>query len=146
MTTVRIFTAEGASEFDIQASDGRMTDVLDSSQTLQLRPSEASGHPEQWTTVELDEILIVIPPAQPTDRMRRLHRPGQAVVIRLGPYTVAGASHVPAGTDAAAFLLRHRQHFVPITQATITHADGSSAFTELVAIVNLWRAESLRAP
>jgi hypothetical protein len=146
IATVRIFTAQGAREVDIQASDERVTDVLNASQTLRLRPAEASADPEEWAVVDLDEILIVIPPEHPTDRMRRLHRPGQAIVIKLGPYTVAGASHVPAGSDAAAFLLRHRLHFVPITQATITHADGSSAFTEPVVIVNLWRVESLRTP
>jgi hypothetical protein len=51
---------------------------------------------------------------------------------------VDGAAHVPPGAEAIGVARRHRPHFVPITAATITSADGSSTFYGSVAIVNLW--------
>jgi hypothetical protein len=88
---------------------------------------------------------VAVPPERTTDRSRRLHRPGQHVWIRVGPYVVSGAAHVPPGTDATAFLMRHRQQFVPLTGATIETVGAAQGVTHVpVAIVNLNQAGALR--
>jgi hypothetical protein len=143
---VRILTAEGATEVELDGSGERVTDVLNSIPEIRVRPPALiSADEAEWVRADLDEILILIPSAQDTDPTRRLHRPGQLIRIRVGPYVVDGAAHVPPGAEAIGFLGRHRPHFVPITAATITRVEGSNAFSEPVAIVNLWMAESLRS-
>ena len=146
LLAVRIFTAVGPLEAELDGNGGeRITELLNAFPGIRVRAGASLGMPEtRWTPYDLNEVLIVIPPEQATDPMRRLRRPGQRITIKLGPYVVAGAAHVPPGAEATAFLLRHRQHFVPITGATITHADGSPGFAQPVVIVNVWRAESLR--
>jgi len=143
---VRILTAEGAAEVELEGSGERVTELLNSLPEIRVRPPTLASQDEaEWVRADLDEILILIPSAQGTDPTRRLHRPGQRILVRLGPYLVDGAAHVPPGAEAIGFMLRHRPHFVPITAATITRLDGSYEFSEPVAIVNLWMAESVRA-
>jgi hypothetical protein len=143
---VRILTAEGATEVELEGGGERVTELLNSLPEIRVRPPTlASADEAEWVRADLDEILILIPSAQDTDPTRRLHRPGQHIRIRVGPYVIDGAAHVPPGAEAIGFLGRHRPHFVPITGATITGVDGSNAFSEPVAIVNLWMAESARA-
>ena len=67
----------------------------------------------------LEDLLLVFPPARPTDPGRRLHRVRQPIEVRVGPFEVTGTMHVPPGTDAAGFLARANPRFVPITHATI---------------------------
>jgi hypothetical protein len=143
---VRILTAEGATEVELEGSGERVTELLNSLPEIRVRPPAlASADEAEWARADLDEILILIPPARDTDPVRRLHRPGQGIRMRVGPYVVHGVAHVPPGAEAIGFLGRHRPHFVPLTAATITRVDGSNAFSEPVAIVNLWMAESLRS-
>jgi hypothetical protein len=65
--------------------------------------------------------------------------------VQIGPYVVTGGTHVPPGTQPAAFLLRHRRRFVPLTAAWIAGApDGRAEFSARIVLVNLASAESIR--
>lgn len=137
---VRIFTNSGTRELETEGSVPRTTDLLNRTRDqLQVRESGGGG----WEFVDIDELLVVVPPEQGGDPKMRLHRPRQQVRVKLGPYVVDGAAHVPAGSQATSFLVPQRRHFVPLTEATIRHDASFGDYRVAVAIVNLRMAESL---
>jgi hypothetical protein len=131
---VTLWTASGSRQVEaVIPADTRLSDLLND-------PSAGA-----MFDVPMDELLIVVPPVQPTDPMRRLHRPAQLVHLSVGPYEVSGSAHVPAGADAVAFLLRHGPRFVALRRATIEPVGGSAdAALWDVALVNLSMAHSTR--
>ena len=138
---VRIFTIEGTRELETEGELPRTTDLLNrTDDQLRIRESGASD----WEFVDVDELLVVVPPDQISDPTMRLHRPRQQVRVKLGPYPVDGAAHVPAGSQATSFLVPQRHHFVPLTEAAIQHDESPGDYRVGVAIVNLRMAESLR--
>jgi len=128
------------------AGKGRFTELLNGQDPIQVRAlPDGEGDEGEWVDVnmeERDEILAVAPPPQDTNPLLRLHRPAQAVNIRIGPYLFIGEAHVPAGSEAVGFLMRHRPHFIPLTRARIRQ-DGEADVTPAVVIVNLWMADAL---
>ena len=137
---VLIFTNSGTRELETEGSVPRTTDLLNrTSDQLQVRESSGSG----WESVDIDELLVVVPPEQGSDPKMRLHRPRQQVRVKVGPYVVEGAAHVPAGSQATSFLVPQRRHFAPLTEATIQHDASFGDYRVAVAIVNLRMAESL---
>jgi hypothetical protein len=146
--SVRLFTADGADDVQLEAGSHRITDLLNAPEPLRLRAApERDGDPEaEWVEVsqeDRDEILIIVPPPRDTNPLQRLHRPGQQVVVVIGPYVIAGEAHVPPGSDATGFLQRHRPHFVALTRAQIREGDGQDLSVP-VAIVNLQMADGVR--
>lgn len=138
---VRIFTIDGARELETEGEPPRTSDLLNrTDHQLRIRESGASD----WEFVDVDELLVVVPPEQTSDHALRLHRPRQHVRVKLGPYTVDGAAHVPAGSQATSFLVPQRHHFVALTEAVIQHDESPGDYRVGVAIVNLRMAESLR--
>ena len=145
---VRLFTADGSGDVEIESGTHRITDVLNAPEPLHIRSApekdgEARG---AWVEVDVDdrdEIMVVVPPPQDTNPLQRLHRPGQEVSMRIGPYVVSGEAHVPPGSDATGFMLRHRPHFIALTRAVIQQS-GEPDISIPVAIVNLRIADSLR--
>ena len=136
-----IFTADGTRELETDGSMPRTTDLLNRTDD-QLRIRESGG--TDWEFVDVDELLVVVPPEQISDPAMRLHRPRQYVQVRIGPYRVDGAAHVPAGSQVTSFLIPQRHHFAPLTEVTIQHAASGEDYRVPVAIVNLRMAESLR--
>jgi hypothetical protein len=132
---VTLWTASGSRQVEaVVPANTRLSDLLND-------PSAGA-----MFDVPMDELLIVVPPAQPTDPTRRLHRPAQLVHLSIGPYEVSGSAHVPPGADAIAFLLRHGQRFVALRKATIEPVGGSAdAPLWDVALVNLSMAHSTRS-
>jgi hypothetical protein len=144
---LRIHTPAGEHAYRAANPGKRVTDWLNSDEDLHVRDAAKGATPaaDAWFTLPRREVLVVVPPEQPMDRSRRLHRPGQQIAIRVGPYVVTGAAHVPPGTDATAFLIRHRPQFVPLTGAVIEMVDGDRQTTHVpVAIVNVAQAGAVR--
>jgi hypothetical protein len=144
---VLLLTAEGRGDVQLLAGRDRVTDVLNGAEPVRLRaPREADAMVgNSWLEVDeddRDEILAVIPPPRTTDPQKRLHRLPRQVFMRVGSFVVSGDAHVPAGTEATGFLLRHAPHFVPLTKATIRTA-GQPEVSVPVAIVNLRVADAL---
>jgi len=144
---VTLFTADGVGDVQVLAGNGRITELLNAPEPLRLRakPEEGDAEDQPWIDVDeagRDEILAMVPPPRDTNPLQRLHRPAQQVSVCIGPYTIVGEAHVPAGSEAIGFLTRHRPHFTPLTRARITQA-GEPGVTYQVVIVNLRAAEEL---
>lgn len=136
-------------------SQGRLTDLVNHRDSLPVvlldeQPEDRSkpiemraGH--QWTQLSIAESLLILPPPQATNPLRRLHRPRQPVEVVIGPFLVSGMVHVPPGAQAAAFLIRQNARFAPVTRATVR--DGGLAGFEQradVVLVNMRRVETIR--
>jgi hypothetical protein len=127
-----VMTADETFTVKVPAPPARITDWLNSEELIRGRRADE----EAWTDLARSEWLVVVPPDAAGDPKRRLHRPKQRVVVRLGPITVTGAASAPAGTEVTAFLGRHGQAFVALTAVTIESATEPPRSVP-VAIVHL---------
>ena len=111
----------------------------DFSQPIEMRAGQ------QWSRLSVGDALLILPPPQPTDPSRRLHRPRQPVEIVVGPFLVSGMVHVPPGAQAAGFLLRQNARFAAVTRAAVRDSgrDGFEQHADVV-LVNMRRIETIR--
>jgi len=134
LAPVEFFTVRDHVVATMDAGRERVTDQLNRDGSLQvLAPRAGSSSFEsltgdtavdsEWVAFDVGEVLLVVPPAQPSDPLRRLHRPRQPVDMRIGPFEVSGSVHIPPGTQASGYLYRINPHFVPVTEALIKRVD-----------------------
>ena len=148
----------GASERTLAGMDlsqGRLTDLINRQDILPVvlldeRPDDLSQPIEmrvdqQWTQFLIWDALLIVPPPQATDPLRRLHRPRQPVEVVIGPFVVSGMVHVPPGAQAAGFLLRQNLRFAPVTRANVRDSgrDGFEQRAEVV-LINMRRVATMR--
>lgn len=74
---------------------------------------------QQWSHLKVEDALLILPPPQVGNPLRRLHRPRQPVEIVVGPFTVTGMVSVPPGAQAASFLFRQNTRFAAVTRAVV---------------------------
>ncbi len=134
------FLHDGTIPLLLYGPAGRLTDLLNAgAEDLRLERTDGGDPPS------LEEILVLVPPPREGDRQRRLHRPGRAVLVRIGPYEITGDAHIPPGAQPTGFLLRTNPRFAPLTGATIRSTSGAIADRRVdVALVNLRRADRFR--
>ncbi len=133
----------------------RLTDLVNGQDAVRVVPFEVAPEDpslpvpmrsnQAWSDLSVEDALLVFPPPQSTDPQRRLHRPKQAVDIRIGPFEIVGSVHIPPGAQAAGFLFRQQARFTPITRATVrdTRLAGYEQRAEVV-LVNLKRVDMIR--
>lgn len=116
--------------------DERLEDL---SQLIEMRADQA------WTSIEVEDALLIVPPPQATNPQRRLHRPRQPVEIVVGRFVISGMVHVPPGAQAAAFLFRQNVRYVAITRAVVrdTELEGFEQRADVV-LVNMHRIDSIQ--
>jgi hypothetical protein len=140
---LEVLDATGLHTVRIDTGGQRVTDALnDPKHDVNPRAVDPADGPAP----AVDDFLLVVPPPQAGDPARRLHRPGQPLWARIGPYTVEGAVHPPPGAVGEAFLLRRNQDFFVLTDAHIrlrTDQGVTERWAEVV-LVNLRKVESLR--
>ena len=110
----------------------------DLSELIEMRADQA------WTSLEVEDVLLIVPPPQATNPQRRLHRPRQPVEILVGRFVISGMAHVPPGAQAAGFLFRQNVRYAAITRAVVrdTGLEGFEQHAD-VALVNMHRADSI---
>jgi hypothetical protein len=155
LSVVEFWAAGQRTLAGMDLSQGRLTDLInrqdilpvvllderpeDLSQPIELKPNHS------WTQFLVWDALVILPPPQPTDPLRRLHRPRQPIEAVIGPFSVSGMVHVPPGAQAAGFLLRQNLRFAPVTRATVSDSaiDGFEQRADVV-LVNMRRVETIR--
>ena len=140
---IQLFTATKRIEGWIVAAEERMTDLLNRHESLRVCVDAAT---DAWETVSHDDLLLVAPPAQYSNPQRRVHRSKQRLMALVGPYVVSGVAHLAPGTTPDLHLLRTRQKFLPMTNASVTHRTDPDINEEFpVVIVNVSNLEDLHA-
>lgn len=129
------FGAAGRIAFTIDSDGGRLVDLLNA-------PASAPTLAESGAEADLDELLIVVAQARVSDPAKRLHRPGRAVEIRVGPWLVEGNGHGPPAADLIGYWMRYRPRFVVITEAELSHAGQVGSASHPALLVNLRMAQS----
>jgi hypothetical protein len=129
LSVVEFWAAGQRTLAGMDLSQGRLTDLINRQDILPVvllddGPEDRSqpigmNADQQWTHFLVWDALLIVPPPQPTDPSRRLHRPRQRVEIVIGPFVVTGMVHVPAGAQAAGFMLRQNLRFAPVTRAVV---------------------------
>lgn len=155
LSVVEFWAAGQRTLAGMDLSQGRLTDLINRQDILPVvlldeRPEDVSqpvqlGPNHSWTQFLVWDALVIVPPPQPTDPLRRLHRPRQPIQAVVGPFSVSGMVHVPPGAQAAGFLLRQNLRFAPVTRATVRDSaiDGFEQRAEVV-LVNMRRVETIR--
>jgi hypothetical protein len=135
-------------------SKGRLVDLVNRDDTISVvlldeRPEDLSELIEMradqaWTSLEVEDALLIVPPPQASNPQRRLHRPRQPVEILVGRFVISGMVHVPPGAQAAGFLFRQNVRYAAITRAVVrdTELDGFEQHAEAV-LVNMHRIDSI---
>lgn len=115
--------------------DERLEDL---SELIEMRADQA------WTSLEVEDALLIVPPPQATNPQRRLHRPRQPVEILVGRFVISGMVHVPPGAQAAGFLFRQNVRYAAITRAVVrdTELEGFEQHADVV-LVNMHRIDSI---
>jgi len=154
LAVVEFWAADHRTVAAVDLSQDRLNDLLNRKDFLSVvlldTPPEDRSQPiearpgQEWSQLEVGASLLVLPPPQPTNPNRRLHRPRQPVEILIGPFVVAGMAHVPPGGQAAAFLFRQNARFAAITRAVVRDG-GISGFEQRadVVLVNMRRIEKI---
>jgi hypothetical protein len=155
LAVVEFWAADQRTLAGVDLSRGRLTDLTnhedylrvmlldempeDPSQPIEMRAGQ------EWAQLSVGDVLLILPPPQPTDPQRRLHRPRQPVEIAIGPFRVSGMVHTPPGAQAAGFLLRQNNRFAPVTRAVLRDVglDGFEQRADVV-LVNLRRVDKIQ--
>lgn len=155
LAAVEFWAADQRTVAALDLSQYRLTDLLNRGEPLSVvlldgPPEDQSqripAHPGQaWSRLEAGSSLLVLPPPQPSNPGRHLHRPRQPVEIHIGPFVVSGMVHVPPGSQAAAFLLRQNARFAAVTNAAIRDG-GLPGFEQRadVVLVNMRRIDAIQ--
>jgi hypothetical protein len=116
--------------------DERLEDL---SQQIEMRADQ------RWTSLEVEDTLLIVPPPQATNPQRRLHRPRQPVEILVGRFVISGMVHVPPGAQAAGFLFRQNVRYAAVTRAVVrdSELEGFEQHAEVV-LVNMHRIDSIQ--
>lgn len=140
---IQVFTAEHRVEGWIIASQERVTDLLNERDVMRICVDADS---DRWETINRDQVLLVAPPERRTNPQRRVHRQKRRLMALVGSYVVSGVAHLQPGAGLDPYLLRTRQHFLPMTDAIVTHRTDPSVEHEFpVVIVNVGNLTELRA-
>jgi hypothetical protein len=114
----------------LELPDGRLSDFLNSTESLSLRDVVVQAH-EDGRTVHLErldiarnEIFAIEATGTRGPRQKRISTRSSRMEFVLGPYRVLGELHTPPGTDEIAALAR-RKPLVPLTLATIAYQVGT---------------------
>lgn len=139
---VRVFTTERCVGGWVVATQERMTDVLNARESIRLCLDATA---DEWEAIDRDDILFVAPPERRSDSGRRVHRRKNRIVAQLGPYLVTGTIHLQPGTQLDTYLLRTRQHVLPLTSVVVSsRIDPTFEQQFPVVIVNLQHLMELR--
>ena len=143
---VEIYTDTAMILASVAPEGRRLSDILNSNSKLPIRDARSvsvlngleGSAGEGWTSVNVDDILLVMPPEHTSARQLRIHRRQHRVRISTGPYQVTGHAHVLPGIALDPYVLRSRMAFLAVTDAEIYSARGEPwERTARVVLVNV---------
>ena len=149
---VEIYTDAAMILASVAPEGRRLSDILNSNSTLPIRDAHSVSvinglegtAGEGWTSVSVEDILLVMPPEHTSPRQLRIHRRQHRVRIITGPYHVTGHAHVLPGIALDPYVLRSRMAFLAVTDAEIYSAAGQPwERTARVVLVNVRPAVDL---
>ncbi len=132
----------------IRLDGDRLTDMLNEHVEYQLvdvriqRRADGTLLEEREITIRREELLAVRASGPRGDQARRTRTVPHPIVLRVGPYEVAGNLHAPAGHEPLASL-RRRRPIVPLTGALVVPVDGDTSGPDVPVDVLLVNRERM---
>ena len=123
LAPVRVYTTNATIDGWIDLQGQRLSDLLNVEDLLSVSRVDSAPNDDHWFVIDRADMLIVVPPPHVSDRLARLHRVKRRIVVQIGHYSVRGLVHMIAGIGLDPFLARSRQHFLPVTDASVTSAE-----------------------
>jgi hypothetical protein len=130
----------------------RLSDILNGNSQLPVRDARSTSLFSDfdgtggagWTPVNVDDILLAMPPEFSSPRQMKVHRRQHRVRIRTGPFSVVGTAHVLPGTKIDRYVLQSRMRFLAVTDAQVySGADPAWERQAAVVLVNVRPVEDL---
>lgn len=117
---------------EVAPAGRRLSDILNTSSTLRVQGARSVSVinglegtvGEGWSSVNVEDILLVMPPTHDSPRQMKIHRRQHRVRISTGPYHVTGRAHVLPGIPLDPYVLRARMTFLAVTDAEVYAAEG----------------------
>jgi len=138
---IRIYTDDAVFAGSVSTEGQRLTDILQHNDELSFLPEGADRNSEAaWVLLPTVKTLFIVPPPHESPPEQKQPRDRQEVTLNIGAYRITGTAHLRPGLERDVYL-RATQPYLPLTDATVMPADGSSATALDVVIVNLRWAE-----
>ncbi len=148
LAPIELYTGEARIVGWIAAEGRRVTDLLNEVDHLRLwrptpgpidEPGSGSAPPQvpshgEWQELLTEQVMLAMPPEWRASRQLRLHRKLRRVAVTIGPFSVTGNVHVPAGAEIGPEYLARRPRFMPLTDAYLLH-NGEPPFEHVVSVV-----------
>jgi hypothetical protein len=146
---VEFYTAAALMTGLVAPNGRRLSDLLNEGAPLRVRDLTLTPYktdvpvrlaePEEWRSVEVDDVLLVMPPEQASPKQLRVYRRQERVRMTVGDFEVTGNLHLLPGTSFGQYRARRTGTFVPVTKAIAF--SGSDPAWERVAPVLLVNAK-----
>jgi hypothetical protein len=119
----------------------RLSDLLNAEDTLSVSRVPDDPSDTDWQAIDREDMMIVVAPPQASARQLRVHRHKLEMRANCALYSIIGTVHLIPGNRLDRQVLRTRQHFLPITDASGATAAAPEAPIEnqtlLLNIVNV---------
>lgn len=148
---IELYTPAALMTGAVAPNGQRMSDLLNDSATIRVRglvqtpfvnDLAVQDGAEEWQSVRVDDVLLVMPPEHVSPRQKRIHRRQHRVRMTVGDFEVTGNLHGPPGASIEQYVARAGVKFLPVTQAT-AYSNTETAW-ERVAPVLLVNASYIR--
>ena len=149
---VELYTAAALITGHVAPHGRRLSDILKEGSQVRVRdmalvpyqtdvavPTSTDG---EWQSVDLDDVLLVMPPEHSSPKQLRVHRRQHRVRVTIGDFEITGNLHLPPGASFDEYRMRRTSTFVPLTKAT-AFANSNPAW-ERIAPVLLINASHVR--
>jgi len=149
LAPIELYTADARVVGWIAAEGRRVTDLLNTAETLRLwhptpgpidQPGSSNGTspdtdgPGEWQELLTEQVVLAMPPEWRASRQLRLHRKLRRVALHAGPFSVTGNVHLPVGAEIGPEYLVRRPRFMPLTEAYLLH-NAEPPFEHVVSVV-----------
>jgi hypothetical protein len=142
LSPIRIYTHDdGVIDGWTEVGNQRLSDLLNAEDTLSVSRVADDPSDDDWQAIDRDDMMIVVAPPQVSPRQLRVHRHKMEMRANCAQYAITGTVHLIPGNRLDRQVLRTRQHFLPITDASGAAAAAPQAPIEnatlLLNIVNV---------
>lgn len=141
LVPIRIYTEDAVLDGWTHVGSQRLSDVLNAEDVLSVCRVDYEPTEDDWVAVERDRMMLVVAPPHTSPRQLRVHRQKREIRAQSARWAVRGTVHMIPGNRLDRTVLRTRQHFLPITDASVVTASQPNVEVEhevvLVNVVNV---------
>jgi hypothetical protein len=139
LAPIRIYThGDGVIDGWMEVGSQRLSDLLNAEDTLSVSRVRDDPTNADWQAIDREDMMIVVAPPHASSRQLRVHRHRLEMRANCALYSITGTVHLIPGNRLDRQMLRTRQHFLPITDASgSTAASPEEPFEDETLLLNI---------